>query len=453
MSEAVAVEAAIDPPGDGSRVARQRKANSIYSEANFISCDDSFKKEIREFQNGGLGKKNKRPVQNSAHSTDQNSDEPKLKIGKRQKVSEAQCADLSGSSVPHKVAKNKSSALILSRVDDSHDLGSKNGKKKSAASVPTSSSSAARNQLPPLPNAPLIKAQQMTPKERERERERVELEENLIARTELCRMKRRRKPPPLPVGPSDPIEHLNLAIKKGVKECTTLLMDWSKPGAKLVGSLCKVYWDGENQWYYARILNYDSYHNKHYVYYMEDSTAEWLSIGDEFVFVAEALVMANYSGRWPAIRFWASPKAKEISKTLAGYHKNCEYIEYFNDVEMPLKEYAFISAASLSPISEESMPKKSTKKIESAMEAARREKIQMDAVIDAVLSAVRSGAFSALNGSEWVGTRVRANTHRLLLPGETKEVLHVIEASIGYRQLYAFCNDPLQCVIIMSNRL
>lgn len=29
------------------------------------------------------------------------------------------------------------------------------------------------------------------------------------------------------------------------------------------------------------------------IYYLEDSTAEWLSIGDEYVFVAEAMVMAR----------------------------------------------------------------------------------------------------------------------------------------------------------------
>lgn len=29
------------------------------------------------------------------------------------------------------------------------------------------------------------------------------------------------------------------------------------------------------------------------VYYLEDSTAEWISIGEEHVFVAEAIVMAR----------------------------------------------------------------------------------------------------------------------------------------------------------------
>lgn len=58
---------------------------------------------------------------------------------------------------------------------------------------------------------------------------------------------------------------IETAIKRGVKESSTLLLDWASPKAKMIGFLCKVYWDGEDTWFYARILNYDSFYDRHYV--------------------------------------------------------------------------------------------------------------------------------------------------------------------------------------------
>jgi hypothetical protein len=34
---------------------------------------------------------------------------------------------------------------------------------------------------------------------------------------------------------------------------------------KPIGNLCKVFWDGENQWYYARILSYDPTSARYFV--------------------------------------------------------------------------------------------------------------------------------------------------------------------------------------------
>ena len=96
------------------------------------------------------------------------------------------------------------------------------------------------------------------------EKEQLQIEEEFIKACHEHRPNSQNVIYALPVGPSKPME-MSAAIKKGVKECSKLLLDWSKPAAKLVGSLCKVFWDGENQWFYARILNYDCGFNQHYV--------------------------------------------------------------------------------------------------------------------------------------------------------------------------------------------
>ena len=59
------------------------------------------------------------------------------------------------------------------------------------------------------------------------------------------------------------------AVHQGIAEsCAASLMqllNWDTPAVKKIGSLCKVYWDGEGEWFYARILNYDKQRDKHYV--------------------------------------------------------------------------------------------------------------------------------------------------------------------------------------------
>ena len=99
-----------------------------------------------------------------------------------------------------------------------------------------------------------------------REKDQLRIEEEFISMHKVTATKSQCNTSPLPVGPSKPME-MSAAIKKGVKECSKLLLDCKKPAAKLVGSICKVFWDGENEWFYARILNYDSGHNRHYVRY------------------------------------------------------------------------------------------------------------------------------------------------------------------------------------------
>lgn len=91
-----------------------------------------------------------------------------------------------------------------------------------------------------------------------------EIEEKHIARSRDRKSKSTKAMKVLPEGAVE-IPDIKTATRRGVKECSTLLLDWTSPKAKMIGGLCKVYWDGENTWFYARILNYDSYYDRHYV--------------------------------------------------------------------------------------------------------------------------------------------------------------------------------------------
>ena len=134
------------------------------------------------------------------------------------------------------------------------DVGIASEAKKSKSSTVV----AQRKTKPPI----VVVVKEPAPSLREKDQLRIE-EEFISMHRESC-TKARSNTTPLPDGPSKPME-MSAAIKKGVKECSALLLDWSKSAAKLVGSICKVFWDGENEWFYARILNYDCGYNRHYV--------------------------------------------------------------------------------------------------------------------------------------------------------------------------------------------
>jgi hypothetical protein len=147
---------------------------------------------------------------------------------------------------------------------------------------------------------------------------------------------------------------LSSAIKRGAKECSTPLMKWDLEGAKLVGKLCKVFWDGEDEWFYARILNFDSQSQKHFIYYISDNNAEWIDLVSETVVVAGEIVMARMprlrASSWPAQVFWASASALPLLRALKGAPKrepSARYIEFFSGEDNNVREYAFLQVRSL----------------------------------------------------------------------------------------------------------
>jgi hypothetical protein len=68
----------------------------------------------------------------------------------------------------------------------------------------------------------------------------------------------------LPEGHEN-LPNLETAFVKGVNQNTSPILNWKSQAAKMIGCLCKVYWDGEGTWFYARVLNYDSKEKRHYV--------------------------------------------------------------------------------------------------------------------------------------------------------------------------------------------
>jgi hypothetical protein len=81
-------------------------------------------------------------------------------------------------------------------------------------------------------------------------------------------------PRKLPEGHAE-LTNLSTAISTSVNHYTSLLLpsDWNDKSSALalIGWICKVYWDGEDQWYYARILNYDFNCHRYYVRKKESS--------------------------------------------------------------------------------------------------------------------------------------------------------------------------------------
>jgi hypothetical protein len=120
-------------------------------------------------------------------------------------------------------------------------------------------------------------------------------------------------------------------------------------------------------------------------------------------------------GTWPALRYWASPKAVEISKTLPGYHKQCEYIEFFPaETEKNVsREYAFLPSTQLDPLKEEFMPIRPLKRLISCMDSVSKENADMKSVIDLVLESIHKIMFEKIIGDDWIGIRARALTHMI----------------------------------------
>jgi hypothetical protein len=57
---------------------------------------------------------------------------------------------------------------------------------------------------------------------------------------------------------------------------------------------------------------------------LEDSTAEWISLNDEIVLVANELVLARLNpggAPWAAQRYWVSEKAQSLCHKFPGFQK------------------------------------------------------------------------------------------------------------------------------------
>jgi len=111
------------------------------------------------------------------------------------------------------------------------------------------------------------------------------------------------------------------AIKKSLKESSTIFFRWSEKPAKFLGCLCQVYWAGDECWYYGRILNYSHEKDSYFVWYLLDQVTEWIDFNTEAVIVAEENVLALTKGNpaWPAQKYWINANAASVISLKKGY--------------------------------------------------------------------------------------------------------------------------------------
>ncbi len=71
-------------------------------------------------------------------------------------------------------------------------------------------------------------------------------------------------PLPLPTV-SCHVSSVKEAMRRSFRESNSFMLDWTSLAAGRIGKCCKVYWDGDDTWYYARIINYDHFHDRYFV--------------------------------------------------------------------------------------------------------------------------------------------------------------------------------------------
>jgi hypothetical protein len=302
----------IDNNGDKKRVSRERKA-PLWRTDDIISDYKAMNESIREYQRGK----------------------------------------------PKKKKTNSNNSLISNPLNENAVVkNSKSNSKKSSddAIIITTTMST-------IPKAPLSNKD----KEEEKLLERIMNNAAIANETQ----KQSLLPVHLPIKKPSFGLSLESAILRSVDECTALINDWSTAPAQLIGRLCKVYWEDEFTWYYlsihlsiyviiyriiyriiyliiyiiitslfiyrfyARIINYDSKFNRHYIYYALDNTAEWINLQDDCVIVCDSLCMAKQSDKkvygWPAMHFWMSEKARQFMMLSQGkVYEKADYVEYFD---------------------------------------------------------------------------------------------------------------------------
>ena len=173
-------------------------------------------------------------------------------------------ADIHASAMRQKIGKSKPLNKRKLAQEAKHAEQEESGESKS------------RGKVKPKKDAEEERRAKMTGKEREQDDIEQSVMDRFAVLNENLRQNIRYKQRLLPDGAENTFADVKKAVQWGVTYGTRLLTDWSQPGAEFIGKLCKIYWDGEKQWFYARILYYDSQYHKHLVYYLEDQVAEWV---------------------------------------------------------------------------------------------------------------------------------------------------------------------------------
>ena len=242
------------------------------------------------------------------------------------------------------------------------------------------------------------------------------------------------------------------AIRSGIRQGNTLLLDWTHPEVNKIGSLCKVYWDGERNWFYARILNYDRIHNRHLVFYDLDHTAEWIVFENECAMLGEGLILQKFGNNvFPAIYFSSTPKGEEQNSRRKNYKKGAYYVEFWTVGGK--NEWDFYYASQMCPIEDKYMPARITTGFEMRLKLAQEEHEKSEAVVREVLAATAKSVFKVLRGPDWIGLRVRALAHRLVKYGESEEqaVLDGVAKCEG--TIVSYCGPTDEHFVVFDNPL
>ena len=127
--------------------------------------------------------------------------------------------------------------------------------------------------------------------------------------SDMLAKQHRRKSSKATVYP-DEVSDMETAILRAAAESASLISDWTSPESKYVGCLCRVYWEGDLEWYEARILNYNCRSNKHCLFYPMDNTFEWVDLSKEASCIGYELVLAKWgSMMWPALCYHVNEAA------------------------------------------------------------------------------------------------------------------------------------------------
>ncbi len=159
------------------------------------------------------------------------------------------------SKIKFKAGNDEKNSTKLTKTGGS-TKSKQNGNKDKTPSAPGPDSIGSKNSLHPVMKPKMV----IDPKEKLLD----ETEEGMISRALRRRPANVQQKKSLPEGPAS-LDDMNAAMRQSFLDISTPLCDWSIPEAKYIGCICKVYWDGEGEWFYARILNYDPHHKKHYV--------------------------------------------------------------------------------------------------------------------------------------------------------------------------------------------
>ena len=136
-------------------------------------------------------------------------------------------------------------------------------------------------------------------------------EDRIVADMLKKKLKKSSKPSKL----VEEVKDMQSAIQLSAQDSCSLLHDWESQESKCVGCFCRVYWDGDKEWYEARIVNYDSNARKHFLYYEMDDTAEWVDLLSEDVPVCTGtdVVLAKWgSAMWPALQYTVNAAATKL---------------------------------------------------------------------------------------------------------------------------------------------